>query len=327
MPLWSSRLLSNNSSNTSSSNGPSTTRSPPDASTPRSRPDGPASLSYLGANTVPQSATQSRPPARSFGNTIPAMLGGTKKKITTNNDCDTKQAPASSVGPRRYDENELDIVVCATCETKAKIPRAIAEYRCSICLMINDLKISTPKATICITPDGGDSILSKSYITALGFNFRMLSDGTFRFNPVIGTDTSSWCTMYQDISQRSTGATTTGCSLHGLLSSVQLPRSAADGLEAFTITSSRAGNLFFHPKWLSVSHTVWRLRAASVACLSECTCIICTPCRRATTKRAQHLCGSGRSRSGASVEPTLNQTTSTYTTTRFGGLGLPHIAI
>jgi len=99
------------------------------------------------------------------------MLGGAKKKMTTNNDNDSRQVPASSVGPRRYDENELDVVICATCETKAKVPKAVAEYRCSICLMINDLKISTPKVTAGVTPDGGDSALSKSIVLAVRFGF------------------------------------------------------------------------------------------------------------------------------------------------------------
>ena len=166
MPSWSSRLLSNPSSSSSSaSRNPRNSSPDKDLSQPPRAPYAgfPGPPSQHGPSThqprpgqapaldVPAApgSPRSRPHARSVSDKIPAFLGGVKKKLASSPpESDLKSVPLiddfmadeTIPGQPRNDDRDQQTGHCATCDSKVKWPRGVMEFRCTNCLMINDLR-------------------------------------------------------------------------------------------------------------------------------------------------------------------------------------------
>jgi E3 ubiquitin-protein ligase HECTD2 len=54
---------------------------------------------------------------------------------------------AGRKGSFQYSESELITGKCATCDSLVRWPQRLDVYRCSVCLMVNDLKPATRDAT------------------------------------------------------------------------------------------------------------------------------------------------------------------------------------
>lgn len=101
------------------------------------------------------SPSRSRQHSRSVSDKIPSFFGGQKKAVTPPAEMESRSVPmggdyfyseantimskdASKSKP--VDERNMDSGHCATCDSRVRWPKGLSEYRCSTCLMINDLK-------------------------------------------------------------------------------------------------------------------------------------------------------------------------------------------
>ena len=116
--------------------------------------------------------TQSRNPAtsprrthvRSLSSSLPAIFGGAKKKSSGDDVAENAGVGyggniESAPSPKRKTQNlannqrgrqndvEMEAGSCATCGSRIKWPKGVTEFRCSTCLMINDLKPSKRRTT------------------------------------------------------------------------------------------------------------------------------------------------------------------------------------
>lgn len=60
----------------------------------------------------------------------------------------TDQSGFSRIGSAQCDEAELLSGKCATCNSHVRWPRHLNVYRCTVCLMVNDLKHNFPKPAV-----------------------------------------------------------------------------------------------------------------------------------------------------------------------------------
>lgn len=108
----------------------------------------------ISSSTSP-AASPRRPHASSFSNTLPAIFGGTRKRPPPIDGSLSKSSPGlnnahsqSPGSPKKHsakgrgEEGDFEVGKCATCDSKAKWPKGVSEYRCGTCLMINDLKVA-----------------------------------------------------------------------------------------------------------------------------------------------------------------------------------------
>lgn len=113
---------------------------------------------------------RSQPHARSFSD---KLLGSRKTKAVKINEVESTSMPLSTdtnmservhpvgrPGKTRVDDSDLASGQCATCGCKVKWPRSLNEFRCSTCLMINDLKITQLRGNASREP--GPSAMSRA---------------------------------------------------------------------------------------------------------------------------------------------------------------------
>ena len=166
MPPWPSRLhlASPAASNTTSSGKGRGAKSPPNSS--HQFDSHLQDLPLLGVpvlastdSIAPSPSKQKPRHGRSHSNPFTSIFGNGKKTEKVDDvereDDTTDQRAISSHGvlnkdhmvgpngtPTKPGEKELMVGKCGTCDAAMKWPRQVDSYRCQICLMINDLKLS-----------------------------------------------------------------------------------------------------------------------------------------------------------------------------------------
>ena len=170
MPGWPSRFLSTSATHSSSS---SNHRDLPSCDTDKELPQSPRApfSSFPGP---PQHAAQSRPiqvqpeemarpnasprrrpHARSVSDKLPSIFGVGRRKTTSATPepesrsfpteggfmSELAPPPINLSGKGKHDERDTNMETgnCATCDSRVKWPRGVGEFRCSTCLMVNDL--------------------------------------------------------------------------------------------------------------------------------------------------------------------------------------------
>ena len=87
-------------------------------------------------------------------------------------------------GPSQYGEKDLVTGKCLTCDSLVRWPRQLDVFRCTVCLMVNDLKPATPLSVEVRSAEAPDHIemSSKQWVSRRGgipsSNFRRVSDPT-----------------------------------------------------------------------------------------------------------------------------------------------------
>lgn len=163
MPPWSSRLLSPNSRNEPGPN--SADGNSPSPARARSRltetdilenaygipslPPPPHSSFGASRSSKP---TRNGSHGRSMSHPFPSLFSSKKKRPgenvaagyeSTDDDRSSTQArntPHKSVGKQRVPGSDLLNGNCMTCDSMVRWPKELKSFRCSVCLMINDLK-------------------------------------------------------------------------------------------------------------------------------------------------------------------------------------------
>ncbi|KAI9652321.1 MAG: putative E3 ubiquitin-protein ligase HTD2 [Alyxoria varia] len=170
MPGWPSRFLSTSATHNNSS---ANHRGLPSSNTDKELPHLPRAP-FPPFPGSPQHAAQDRPTqvqpeemarpnvsprrrshARSVSDKLPSIFGGGRRKTTsaapepesrsfpTEGEFMSELAPPPvNLGSKgKHDERDghVDIGNCATCDSRMKWPKGVGEFRCSTCLMVNDL--------------------------------------------------------------------------------------------------------------------------------------------------------------------------------------------
>ena len=130
---------------------------------------------------------------RSISHPFPSIFGSGKKKLPREEDEDNViDAKTLSTGsPGSYindyaamgrlsggniDDNDLISGRCATCDSQIRWPKNLDTFRCTVCLMVNDLKLHAPK------PSSEDASVDEVY-RKHGFIQAQGSRGTSDLNP------------------------------------------------------------------------------------------------------------------------------------------------
>lgn len=161
MPSWSSRFLNSNPSSSSNTASASTRVTPNQIFDESSEdddyftaippphqqdPGNPFGGAFPSPPNPPYRAHHSH--SRSLSDKLPTLLGGKRK---TTNEEDGASVPSESYAYPHHaptiqnrggpsEGEELQKGRCATCDGHVQWPKAMTEYRCSTCLMVNDLK-------------------------------------------------------------------------------------------------------------------------------------------------------------------------------------------
>lgn len=93
--------------------------------------------------------------ARSLSQTIPAIFRGNRKVSAAPHESHRSSpqdpfstdpiTPQKKSGTKKQDDGNSSTGRCATCGGKVTYPKGVMEYRCTVCLMVNDLKIRPPR--------------------------------------------------------------------------------------------------------------------------------------------------------------------------------------
>lgn len=128
---------------------------------------------YNGLNDEPQTSSASdanerpsnhplspprRPHIRSHSGTLPSIFNpvkrnqsrdeiGKTKSPVHDGSADSKMSPRRKGQSAKPEEGDTESGHCATCGSRVKWPKGIAEFRCTTCLMVNDLKVSKRRNT------------------------------------------------------------------------------------------------------------------------------------------------------------------------------------
>lgn len=103
----------------------------------------------------PSSSPRSRPHMHTGSDKM--FVGGGGKKKRPGVEFESRSYPSATdkfvydgtptIGkPGRSDERDMEAGNCATCDSRVKWPRGVNEFRCSTCLMVNDLKPAQPRS-------------------------------------------------------------------------------------------------------------------------------------------------------------------------------------
>lgn len=90
---------------------------------------------------------------RSLSQTLPAIFRGNRKVAANESAKSSPQDPYASdpLSPKKksstkkQDDANNSTGRCATCGSKVSYPKGVLEFRCTVCLMVNDLKIRPPR--------------------------------------------------------------------------------------------------------------------------------------------------------------------------------------
>ena len=164
MPSWSSRLLSTGSASNNSASHRATSQAHDGTPIPISSAIVPSETPLRSVTFLPSqsSSTTTSPTSlsprhgRSISHPFPTLFGGGKRKNSkpdiqiNGGDTDTgdddvdngmplPQTPSQTAAAQDMDQL-LVTGRCATCDALVRWPRHLEVYRCTVCLMINDLK-------------------------------------------------------------------------------------------------------------------------------------------------------------------------------------------
>lgn len=103
----------------------------------------------FGTNTRPGSHT------RSLSQTLPAIFRGNRKVSGAAQDQSRSSppdpytgdplSPQKKINTKKQDDGNSSTGRCATCSSKVTFPKSVREFRCTVCLMVNDLDIRPPR--------------------------------------------------------------------------------------------------------------------------------------------------------------------------------------
>jgi len=91
---------------------------------------------------------------RSLSQTLPAIFRGNRKASANESSRSSPQDPYDASDPlspkkksstKKQDDANNSAGRCATCGSKVSYPKDVLEFRCTVCLMVNDLKIRPPR--------------------------------------------------------------------------------------------------------------------------------------------------------------------------------------
>lgn len=169
MPSWPTRLfLGSSGANKSSTHDQSLNDSTFQDDQPR-RPYQPAvplrSSPLPTPNTTPSNPVSRRASqhGRSISHPFPSIFGSARRRNTREDEDEeividaktllvgspgshaAEQAGFSRSGPTNSEDVELMSGKCATCDSQVRWPKQLSVFRCTVCLMVNDLQFNYPK--------------------------------------------------------------------------------------------------------------------------------------------------------------------------------------
>lgn len=85
-------------------------------------------------------------------------------------------SPNKKSKTKKQDDTNNPAGRCATCGSKVSYPEGVSEFRCTVCLMVNDLKVRPPRHVRRGEGAMGESLKDDSASTGW-YNEKMYSDG------------------------------------------------------------------------------------------------------------------------------------------------------
>lgn len=168
MPSWPTRLfLGSSNTNNPASNQPQPSNDNPLQSNRQRGPTQPATslrsppLRATGDSQINPVHRRASQHGRSISHPFPSIFGSGKKKLPREEDEDkvidaktlltgspglyiNDQAGMSRLSGGNIDDNDFISGRCATCDSQVRWPKNLDVFRCTVCLMVNDLKLHVP---------------------------------------------------------------------------------------------------------------------------------------------------------------------------------------